>query len=182
MINKILFFSFLCILLWYKNNVEAGTLLVGNTKVHQVIFNSSLYLVNETFRGTWLQAMLYCKLLDMDLVSIESKEENDFLYKTLYRYINTQQTWYWTSGTTLPYDKWVWMATGSPVIYTHWFTNRPDNSGGNKNALEVQLYPGKGLYWTNSNQNDTKRAICEVKIVKSINATDEDDDNVPIFR
>ncbi|XP_072387207.1 lectin subunit alpha-like [Diabrotica undecimpunctata] len=179
MTNKISFFSFLCILLLNRNNVEAGTLLVENTnsKVHQEIFDSSLYHINETFRGNWLQAMLYCKSHNMDLVSIESKKENDFLYKILKRYFNTQQTWYWTSGTTLPYDKWVWMATGSPITYSNWHLKNPDNYDGNEAALEVKYFPGEDLYWNDKNQNHVLLAICEAQIVKSI-----DDDNVPILR
>ncbi|XP_072389591.1 LOW QUALITY PROTEIN: uncharacterized protein, partial [Diabrotica undecimpunctata] len=79
--------------------------------------------------GNWYAATLHCKSFNMDLVSIESKEENDFLFQSMKSVLGKSERWtrLWTSGTSLPYNKWVWMATGNPVVYTNWYPGEPNN-------------------------------------------------------
>ncbi|XP_072398718.1 perlucin-like [Diabrotica undecimpunctata] len=130
---------------------------------------NTLYYFGYTFKGNWFQAMEHCKSLNMDLVSIESKPENDFLYNRMKDFFGGgAEYWFWTSGTTLPDAKWVWMRTGRPIVYANWFPNQPDNAGNNEKCMEVRYNYKNGLQWNDNNQNANLHALCEAKITKSV--------------
>uniref|UniRef100_A0A6P7HEB7 Perlucin-like n=1 Tax=Diabrotica virgifera virgifera TaxID=50390 RepID=A0A6P7HEB7_DIAVI len=113
--------------------------------------------------------MEHCKSLNMDLASIETKQENDFLYNQMKAFFGGGgEYWFWTSGTTLPNDRWVWMGTGRPIVYANWFPKQPDNAGNNEKCIEVRYNYNNGLQWNDNNQNANLHALCEAKITKSV--------------
>ncbi|CAG9841001.1 unnamed protein product [Diabrotica balteata] len=93
--------------------------------------------------GTWFQAMQYCKLHNMDLVSVETEAENDFLYETMKLlckdFGGDDEYRFWSSGTTFSYDKWAWMGTGQPIKYFSWMPKQPDNIKNDK-CLEIRCF------------------------------------------
>ncbi|XP_072401351.1 C-type lectin mosGCTL-7-like [Diabrotica undecimpunctata] len=129
---------------------------------------NTLYYFGYTTEGTWFQAMEFCKSLNMDLVSIETEEENDFLLDQMIDFFGDAPEYrFWTSGTTLAYNKWVWMGTGRPILYANWESGEPNNLGNNDTCLEISYYK-KSLQWNDIDQNEKLYAICEARITKSM--------------
>lgn len=69
---------------------------------------------------------------------------------------------FWTSGTTLPDDHWIWLATGRPIIYSNWLPTQPDNSGKNEKCLEIRYTStNKAIMWNDHVCTIAKHVICE---------------------
>ncbi|CAG9835244.1 unnamed protein product [Diabrotica balteata] len=178
MTNKISVILFFFVLIWKENAVEGNVsnfptiTLVQNTKPsipNLITFGNSVYYIGHTFQGCWLEAMLHCKSLNMDLVSIETREENDFLYHKMKEYFgNGPEYWFWTSGTKLQ-NRWVWMGKGRPVNYYNWYPRQPDNAGNKENCIEVRYNWQAGIRWNDRNEHDSGlHALCEAEILKPV--------------
>uniref|UniRef100_A0A6P7FNT4 E-selectin-like isoform X1 n=1 Tax=Diabrotica virgifera virgifera TaxID=50390 RepID=A0A6P7FNT4_DIAVI len=172
----------LCIFLTiFKSKAASRGLLYSETdnssaekSAHSVkleTFEDSQYYIGFTFAGTWFQAMRYCKLLNMDMVSVETEAENDFLYhkmKSLCKDFGGDDDYrFWSSGTTYAYDKWAWMGTGQPIHYFSWMPKKPSSSK-DENCLEIRYNKHDGLLWSNEVDNKNLHVICESKISKAV--------------
>uniref|UniRef100_A0A6P7H0S0 Macrophage mannose receptor 1-like n=1 Tax=Diabrotica virgifera virgifera TaxID=50390 RepID=A0A6P7H0S0_DIAVI len=151
--------------------IEAPTPLRGlrgfDKEKDTIVFEDTIYYIGYAWEGNWLQAMFHCKSLDMDLLSIESKEENDFLSRKLKELLQGREYNFYTSGTRLPYNKWIWMSTGRPVTFTNWKPNEPNNYMDNdETCIEVQYRYETGLRWNDENRETSDNVICEAKITK----------------
>ncbi|XP_028131894.1 perlucin [Diabrotica virgifera virgifera] len=177
MTNTISVFLFLFVLIWKGNTVEGNVKnlpsihLVQNTNPsipNLITFGNSVYYIVHTFEGYWLDAMLHCKSLNMDLVSIESQQENNFLHQKMREYFgNGPEYWFWSSGAKLK-NRWVWMSKGRPINYYNWYPNQPDNARNEENRLELRWNWAGGLRWNDRNGDGGKaiHALCEAEIVK----------------
>ncbi|CAG9840997.1 unnamed protein product [Diabrotica balteata] len=131
----------------------------------------TLYYFGYTSKGTWLQALQHCKSLGMDLVSIESQEENDFLYERMKENLGKWGGNYrfWSSGIRMDTGDFIWMRTGHPVDFINWL--EPLNLGQELlYPYGVELIYGNrdGLKW-NVEIIDTERyALCEVNLTQSV--------------
>ncbi len=72
---------------------------------------------------TWHEACVYCQKLGGHLVTITSKEENDFVYRNLG--IDGINIWIGATDETEE-GTWQWV-TGEPFIYSNWATQMPDD-------------------------------------------------------
>ncbi|XP_028143758.1 perlucin-like [Diabrotica virgifera virgifera] len=113
--------------------------------------------------------MIYCQSLNMDLVSIETQEENKFLYQKMNEYFgNGNEYWFWTSGVKVQ-NRWVWMAKGRPINYYNWYAKQPDNWGNKENRIQVIYHGGIGFVWNDRNEDHGRlHALCEAEIVKAV--------------
>ncbi|CAG9824202.1 unnamed protein product [Phaedon cochleariae] len=225
-----------------RSSLEVKTLGHGEILMNTVPsielekFEDSLYYFGVIFKTNYYRAMQFCKYHDMELLSIESKEENDFLLKHVQslrrpmvfknwgpnqpdnknktenclevkyhnqikdliwndRACNEEVHWvcettvpksissivadnfgwgeyyFWTSGTTMPDDHWVWLSTGRPIIFANWFPNQPDDAGKNEKCLEVRYSNhNKALMWNDHVCTEAKHVICETTVPKSISS------------
>ena len=125
----------------------------------------------------------------MQLVSIESEEEQDELNKLLYHYgedwssisINVlkilnscvlDSDYWWTSGSDQSVDdKWMWTATEESFTYTNWDRRAP-NGGSFENFMQLQrkrrspwIHGGspktRRFFWDDSEGIDREYSICE---------------------
>ncbi|KAG5867130.1 hypothetical protein JTB14_006257 [Gonioctena quinquepunctata] len=131
-------------------------------------FGGRLYYVEAIFKGNYYQAIQFCNFHGMELVSIESRYENEFLWKHLKAFLGPGDYPFWTSGTTMPDDRWVWLSTGKPIIFTNWSPNQPDNAGGNEKCLEATYHPNKPFMWNDHGCTVKKYVICETAVPKSV--------------
>ncbi|XP_028138013.1 perlucin-like [Diabrotica virgifera virgifera] len=128
-------------------------------------FEKSQYYIGFAFKGTWFEALLHCKLLNMDLVSVETEAENDFLFDKMKALFGGDDDYrFWSSGSLLVDDKWVWMGTGLPITYFNWMEKQPDNARKNEKCLEIRYNPHGGLLWNDENQNKDLHVVCESKM------------------
>ncbi|XP_056636538.1 perlucin-like isoform X1 [Diorhabda sublineata] len=132
-------------------------------------FKDSVYYFAGIFKGNHYQATQLCKYHNMDLVSIETKEENDFLYEYMTSFYGNTDYIFWTSGSIDNLSDWIWMGTGKPIIFANWFPKQPDNAGNNEKYLEVNYsLNNKGLMWNDRISTFQNYAICELTVPKSV--------------
>jgi len=94
---------------------------------------------------SWDQAMLYCTLRDFNLISIESEEENAFIYKTLVRLEvsgdvwigatdqDEEELWTWAVGeSTNDWIPFYDQREGEPIddAFNDWRDGEPNDDGG----------------------------------------------------
>ena len=94
------------------------------------IFGNACYKVsNET--TDWYDAERTCNESGAHLTSIHSKEESDFFLGLQH----TSSDNFWIGGHRSDgVFKWI---DGTTIDYTNWWTNEPNNDGGNENCIET---------------------------------------------
>jgi hypothetical protein len=99
----------------------------------------------------------------MQLVSIESSAEEQYLTRIIEAAdIGTHNFW-WTSGSDVEVEnKWVWTATGQPVQYTKWRSGEPNNLKGNEHYIGIRV-EGRTVEWLDFPEENWTiiYAICE---------------------
>ncbi|ERL89762.1 C-type lectin 37Da [Dendroctonus ponderosae] len=106
--------------------------------------NSTIKYYVSTDLQNWFQALINCKSAGMELAAIPTrKHQND-----LSDYLNTfgYKEGYWLSGMNLGNGNYYWASTGSPVIYTNWLPNQPDNARLNENHMRGENCIQWGIY------------------------------------
>ncbi|CAB3370127.1 Hypothetical predicted protein [Cloeon dipterum] len=115
-----------------------------------------------TTRTDWYKAKLNCKAQGMELVSIESAEENAGLTAHLQAYPYEEA---WTSGTRLgTHNNYYWESTGNFFgPYKNWLI--PPEFYGDEEFVYLQSYEtdGSRKWRENSANYPTKMAICELR-------------------
>ncbi|KAG5872364.1 hypothetical protein JTB14_014810 [Gonioctena quinquepunctata] len=121
-------------------------------------FGNKSYFLGNIFKGTYLQAAEFCHDVHMDLVSIESKEENTFLYELLQK--DGGDIHFWSSGTRLIDGKnFIWLGTAKPIGYTNWQQGQPNDI--TRKCLGLELAKKKDLYWSDRDCNNLYNFVCE---------------------
>lgn len=77
---------------------------------------------------TWKQAKEYCEKYGGHLVTINDKEEQEFINELLNNYIATNKNCYWT-GLYKSLNQWKW-ADGTKYNYKNWARNEPNSYDG----------------------------------------------------
>lgn len=115
-------------------------------------------------KRNWLKARSLCQNLGGDLISIETREENQHILAAI---INRglgdsigHDHGFWTSGVYhAEQGKWVWSATGKDIAFTNWAPGEP-NSG--RRQFCIQMWKGRDYQWDNVNcQTLDLLPICE---------------------
>ncbi|KAG5885030.1 hypothetical protein JTB14_018626 [Gonioctena quinquepunctata] len=121
-------------------------------------FEDKKYFFPRSFKANYMQAIQFCKMIKMELVTISSEEENSRISKYI-RDTNGAENW-WTSGSRLLDGKtWLWMTRGTAVEYTNWLPGQPGN--GNQLCLQLVHQKDKGLFWNDNFCNNQYNIICE---------------------
>lgn len=121
-------------------------------------FGQKKYYFAKYISGSFMQAIEFCKIINMQLVSITDKEENDRLSKYI-RDTNSGNSW-WSSGSRLLDGKnWVWFTKGTPIEYTNWGLNQPDTN--DEMCLKLVHSNDNGIKWADEYCTAANRIICE---------------------
>ncbi|XP_072394099.1 macrophage mannose receptor 1-like [Diabrotica undecimpunctata] len=121
-------------------------------------FGQKKYYFAKYITGSFMQALEFCKIINMQLVSIKDKEENDRLSKYI-RDTNSGKHW-WSSGSRLLDGKnWVWFTKGTPVDFTNWDFNQPNSN--DQMCLKLVHSNENGIKWADEYCTATNRIICE---------------------
>ncbi|XP_050514837.1 macrophage mannose receptor 1-like [Diabrotica virgifera virgifera] len=116
------------------------------------------YYFSYKFKANYFHADQICRDMNMTLVTIPSKEVNDFLYTTVLS--ANGEINFWTSGTNLV-DKvsWMWMSNAQPITYSNWNVGQPTASA--YRCLLGQMIRGKDFLWMNVDCNGLYNFVCE---------------------
>ncbi|KAK6181673.1 hypothetical protein SNE40_009482 [Patella caerulea] len=88
--------------------------------------NSSCYVVPRVL-VTWGQAVVYCRALNSELLTIETEDEQTFLQKEMLKHHDLNQVFWLAASDMLVEGSWRWVRTMSPVLLTFWKPGQPDN-------------------------------------------------------
>jgi len=104
---------------------------------------------------SWEGAKLWCERMarNSHLAKIETEEENDFLTENFSGYNN------WLGANDRHYEGSFRWTDGSPVNFTGWAYNEPNNSGGGEDC--VHMFKSKSNKWNDNDCAEKFFFICE---------------------
>lgn len=149
------------IYLWSQNSTAAQIVSLKYilTPDYETTYNGHVYkLYNKAL--PWREAYKFCEQQGGHLVTINSENEQSFLYNIINEKSTSAYLWL---GATDSYEegKWKWI-TGDSIVYRNWADNEPNNSNDEDYMV---LYKNSGK-WNDGNDiyySDTKAYsfICE---------------------
>ena len=130
--------------IWKAIDYNAIPTVKGNFNGHTYEFyNQAL---------TWNQAYKFCERKGGHLITVSSKEENDFVIELTKDSNNSL----WIGGKTQDYKTWYWI-TGETFHYQNWSEGEPNNYGGSQDAIKLYR-TGK---WDDEGVSGTYSFVCE---------------------
>uniref|UniRef100_A0A6P7FVL2 C-type lectin 37Db-like isoform X2 n=1 Tax=Diabrotica virgifera virgifera TaxID=50390 RepID=A0A6P7FVL2_DIAVI len=119
------------------------------------------YYIGNVFKGNIIHVEQFCRYHDMNLVNIESQEENNFLEQKLLE-AGPQNEFFYTSFTRIPDNKiWISLASGKSLKYFNWHEGEPNNIVKEEQCIVVRL-ENKQLKWYDSSCWVANYFICEI--------------------
>uniref|UniRef100_A0A8C4SM36 C-type lectin domain-containing protein n=1 Tax=Erpetoichthys calabaricus TaxID=27687 RepID=A0A8C4SM36_ERPCA len=124
-------------------------------------FGSSCYKVKDNTK-TWLSSRRDCINEGGDLVSIESPSENQYVSSKMALASGD----FWIGYSTLGFFGRTWLimhwSDNSPVSYTNWGPNEPNNHLGRENCVEMGITANGSSYWNDLNCDAMRDWICQI--------------------
>ncbi|RWS20863.1 aggrecan core protein-like protein, partial [Leptotrombidium deliense] len=121
-----------------------------------------MYAQSNNTGAVWYENLRKCETMNATLVTVKSKEENDFLFN----WIKNDTLYYWLSAqrvNTTAQFKWI---DGSNLTYSNWKSGQPDQLN-TKNALCLDMYSEDGEWYDfacNNKGFDIFGQMCEKEI------------------
>ncbi|KAF4522784.1 hypothetical protein B566_EDAN014827 [Ephemera danica] len=108
----------------------------------------------------WYDAQRYCRQYGLELVSLESSEEQNLLSKYM-EFLDMKR--FWTSGSdNAKENSFTWTSNGKPIQFTAWNDNEPNNWGNNENCVEAVERGGWVFKWNDGVCTEKIEFICEL--------------------
>ncbi|XP_059205968.1 galactose-specific lectin nattectin-like [Centropristis striata] len=122
-------------------------------------FNGRCYKYVAT-RMSWADAELHCVSQRANLVSIHSRDENNFV-KSLIKNFDPVEGRTWIGLSDIHKEgRWMW-SDGSVVNFLLWNAGQPDNAGGNEHCGHKNF--GAALKWNDLPCSHTNTFVCAYK-------------------
>lgn len=126
--------------------------------INLLFYGEKSYYISRYLRATFLQATQFCNIIQMQLVTITSDDENNRLHKYIRDTFAGDS--FWSSGSrSLDGKTWTWMSTGRNVDYTHWLPGQPDSQ--HENCIQLVDQRNNGLFWNDLGCDAQIPFICE---------------------
>ncbi|XP_078579734.1 lymphocyte antigen 75-like isoform X1 [Branchiostoma floridae x Branchiostoma japonicum] len=120
-----------------------------------VSYGGSCYHFNDTNLMGWLPARQTCLLMGADLTSINTPDEQDFIFRNIFRSrINT----FWLGIREYGVNQIYSWSDNSPYVYLNWNDGEPNDSFGEEQCGEI--YKGTGS-WNDANCGAPNGFICK---------------------
>ncbi|KAJ8975399.1 hypothetical protein NQ317_001939 [Molorchus minor] len=120
------------------------------TLVH---YGRKTYYIESILQANYFQAFQYCRYHGMQLLTILSQAEADFLERqvsTAFGHLAQKLS----DGTN-----WSWLSTGNQINYTNWYPGEPTMV--NEDCIEVKIYDNGYLQWNDFICSNRNNFICE---------------------
>ncbi|XP_037956629.1 lithostathine-1-like [Teleopsis dalmanni] len=118
-------------------------------------YNGRHYYFETNNKRSRDNAAIFCRNINMELVSIEDPAENDFISNTI-KNTGCYKKTFWTSGMLTDTGSWVW-GNGDAVKYTNWMAGKPTSG---KNQYCIDYYPTY-VQWNDAVCGNKHYFICE---------------------
>lgn len=132
----------------------------GDCPMFWYTFNGRCYKYIST-HSTWADAELHCVSEGVNLVSIHSLEEDNFVKILIKNFDHTEgHTWIGLSDIHKE-GRWMW-SDGCAVGFYFWHVNEPNNGGGVEHC--VHNNHGTELKWNDNQCSVTFPSVCASRI------------------
>ncbi|XP_028282934.1 macrophage mannose receptor 1b isoform X2 [Parambassis ranga] len=120
------------------------------------------YFINRMSKSME-EARHYCQQRHGDLASINSKDENVFLWKQISRNYGSYYI-----GLSVELDGSFWWMDGTPVSFQRWDENQPDSNAFDENCVHMNYHMG---FWHTTNCGRELQSICKRRNAPPANTT-----------
>ncbi|XP_068593729.1 macrophage mannose receptor 1b [Cebidichthys violaceus] len=127
-----------------------------------IVWRGNQYFINRNTMPME-NARHFCQQRHGDLVSLNSKDENVFLWKQISRSYGSYYI-----GLSVDLDGSLWWMDGSPVGLRRWDENQPDSNAFNENCVTMTYYMG---FWRTCNCGQDHQFICKRSNSAPVNTT-----------
>ncbi|XP_033959747.1 macrophage mannose receptor 1-like isoform X1 [Pseudochaenichthys georgianus] len=127
-----------------------------------LVWRGSQYYVNGKVMSME-DARLFCQQRHGDLVSINSKDENVFIWKQISRRYGS-----YFIGLSVDLDRSFWWMDNSPVGFQRWDENQPNDNSFDESCVTMTYYMG---FWRTVNCGQEQRSICKRGGSPPVNST-----------
>ncbi|XP_026011318.1 lactose-binding lectin l-2-like [Astatotilapia calliptera] len=135
-------------------------LLHGNCPPFWYSFNGRCYKYVATHMS-WADAELYCVSQRANLVSIYSREEEEFV-KSLIKNFDHAERWTWIGLSDIHKEgRWMW-SDGCAVSFVYWDTSEPNNSGTKEHCVHTNVREVKK--WNDHQCSLNLASVCATQI------------------
>ncbi|XP_017771139.1 PREDICTED: C-type lectin 37Da-like [Nicrophorus vespilloides] len=109
----------------------------------------------------WHNAYLACKQYNMELITIDSDAEFDYIREFINSLTATNKVSVWTSGNDLGTEgEYKWMSNGRGVYSSRWHNGQPTNAGGIEDCIHFWYF--NNIYLLNDAKcADNMSFICQ---------------------
>ncbi|XP_075169374.1 uncharacterized protein LOC142241482 [Haematobia irritans] len=140
--------ALICSLTMLANVVTAGD-------YYKIEGGRSVFIESGDDKFTWFQALCECSQRNMSLITLDSQEKSQQLYKLL-KSIGLNNKFLWIGGHSFTNDgSFQWIATNKTFTYTNWDKDEPSPLLG---ANCVEMFSKE---WFSFNCDDLNLFICE---------------------
>ncbi|CAH1099004.1 unnamed protein product [Psylliodes chrysocephalus] len=131
-------------------------------------YEDSRYFFNTEFEANFFSAFQFCKKRNMELLSIESADENNRIGLFLVEK-GLSALRFWTSAVNLVSPTaWIWLATGKEIKYFNWDNGEPTGNipfvSNYENCIQARHEGNRGFTWNDLNCHFKNYIICEAPI------------------
>uniref|UniRef100_A0A3Q3Q2S8 C-type lectin domain-containing protein n=1 Tax=Monopterus albus TaxID=43700 RepID=A0A3Q3Q2S8_MONAL len=140
---------------------DAMTLLIPQCPLSSwMLFKNKCFLFkgkSNEFRANWSYARSWCREQGGDLAVIDNQYENGNYLRELH-----YPTWIGLSD-LVEENQYAWSDGVSPVLYTNWNENEPNNAGGtNEGCVSMHASPVFHGTWNDTKCDQAKPYICKI--------------------
>ncbi|XP_006787761.1 galactose-specific lectin nattectin-like isoform X2 [Neolamprologus brichardi] len=131
----------------------------GSCPLFWFSFNGRCYKYVAT-QMSWADAELYCVSQRANLVSIHSREEEQFV-KLLIKNFDHAEGWTWIGLSDLHKEgRWMW-SDGCAVSFTYWSAGQPDNAGTVEHCVHTNF---EAKMWNDNPCSFNLASVCATQI------------------
>ncbi|KAJ8975402.1 hypothetical protein NQ317_001942 [Molorchus minor] len=141
----------------WLNKTRNNTDQAADPSFPLVHYGNKSYYIESILQANYFQAFQYCRYHGMQLLTISSQAEHNFLKGQIEK-LGRQS--FWTSGSKLSDGtNWSWMSTGNRITYTSWHPGEPTMV--NEDCIEIHIYDNRYLQWNDFICSHRINFICE---------------------